>query len=112
MATADILEAMKMRLRRFWPHGRQLLEAQRTAFLQSVRAEASQQGYAVIEVGNELIELLLCKRQTRVVVMNISRRNEASLAMDLSEADSAWIMGRSSGEPSILVMPRRGASAH
>jgi hypothetical protein len=89
-----------------WPKAR---AQQRSAFLREVRSLAAQRGYAVIEVDNNLIEMLLIQRQTRIVVMTSVRdllgRDYTRTVMDLMRADAAWVM-----QASNAAHTRRGAS--
>ena len=97
---ANCLHRMELRLRQVVMMIAQLCSIsgsqRRQAFLDEARVQASQQGYAVLEVNSGLIDMLLIKRQTRVVVMTHSREwlagDHTRLVMDLLQADAAWVL--------------------
>jgi hypothetical protein len=70
----------------------------RQEFLDEVKAQASQKGYAALEVNSGLIDMLLIKRQERIVVMARSREwfagDHTQLVMGLMQADAAWVLDR------------------
>ena len=72
----------------------------RQEFLEEVKSQAAEQGYTALEVSGELIDMLLIRRQERVVVMARSREwfagDHTQLVMDLMQADAAWVLDRRS----------------
>lgn len=102
----DGLLDMLSNMAALWPRAR---AQQRSAFLREVRSLAAQRGYAVIEVDNKLIEMLLIQRQTRIVVMTSARdflgRDYTRTVMELMRADAAWVM-----QASNAARTRRGES--
>lgn len=101
--TSGMLHLLNGRLRsglafmaNLWPG---VTAQMRQAFLQEVQDRALREGYSILKIDNGLIEMLLLKRQTRIVVMTSSRdllsADHARLVMDLMQADAAWVLDRS-----------------
>lgn len=78
----------------------------RMEFLRMVRSEATAQGFCIVEIqDNDLIDMLLVKQQSRVVVCRGGRRSARQI-MELADADAAWMMDGGTHGPTVTCVKR------